>query len=86
MQLPQGARHGDAGVDPGQGVSAVPAGKPAALPTLRLAQCGGAVSAAEQQCRRAVAGARLASRQPARVGAQAGHGDRDVTLDTRHWL
>jgi hypothetical protein len=36
MQLPQGSRHGDAGVDAGQGVPVVAAGKPA----VRYPRCG----------------------------------------------
>ncbi len=51
MQLPQGAGHGDAGVDAGQGVSALAAGKPFALPALRISLCGRALSAASPRRR-----------------------------------
>ena len=36
-------------MDAGKGFSALPAGEPAALPALGIAQCGGAVSAAAQR-------------------------------------
>src|SRR6516165_4477314 len=43
MQLPQGTRYGNAGLDAGACFSALAAGKPLALPALRIALCGRAL-------------------------------------------
>ncbi len=54
MQLSQRAGHGNAGGNARQGVPALAARKPPAMSAMRIAQCGGALSAAAQD-RRAVA-------------------------------